>query len=105
MNIKSTDPHPRTDRRGKGKIVKMKNPDRRRFGGKKYLYFESQRDLIDFTIEMGKYHEDLDLKYECVEATLSVRLDTYEEFAGYEVKRHHGSGSTLRFQYPKATLH
>ena len=88
----------RSSRRHLGNIIKVKNPDLRKYKGKRFIYFESQRDFIDWVLSFNDKHEDLDYKYPYVNVLLSVRLDNSEEFAGYQINRHYGSGVTLNFQ-------
>jgi len=96
---RAIDTYPRNDRKCKSNIVKIRNPDRRRWGGKKFLYFSSQRDAIDwFLVNFTEVEEMSQHTYPQVETKFSHHLRNYMEFGGIEVKQHSGAGTTLKFQ-------
>jgi len=101
---RAIDTYPRNDKRIKRNIVKIRNPDVELYGdGKKFLYFQSQRDAVDwFLVNCLVSHDDL--PYDQLESRFSYNLANYEEFNGIECKHHNGSGSTLMFE-PAPDIH
>jgi len=86
--------YPRNDKRVKRNIVKVRNPEP---DGKKFLYFASQRDCIDWFLVNYVCEEEY-LPYIQVENHFSYNIAHYEEFNGIECKHHSGSGATLTFE-------
>ena len=106
---KAIDTYPNPNKQIKGNIVKVRSPDRRRWGGKKFLYFSSQRQAINwFLINFTEVEEMSQHTYPQVETKFSHHVRNYMEFGGIEVKQHSGAGTTLKFQkvnIPIETIH